>query len=190
MNLPEDKPVNATETPAAARVDAMAIAAFDIGDAMQVVLCPVCLEYLAARRVRVQRAAVKREEIHCPAGHTFIPGIDPETPPISKVLLLNLELLAQVADLRRRLGVLTTELATIRPAAGAGEAPPADREELKRRARILANRAEPATYGHQICPFCAKPKNRRNLAEHIFMRHAGNLGGTEPQKQAGLNATA
>ena len=53
--------------------------------------------------------------------------------------------------------------------------PPIDAAELRRRSRILANRAEPCGILQRMCRFCGAAKDVGSLDRHIRRQHADAL---------------
>lgn len=127
--------------------------------------CAECHVAFALPQSLALHAAEHRQAIHCPRGHAFVPG-DPNEKP-EALAAQNLALAVQVAQLKLQLDAMRDELSLYTPKAGEETTP--GKDEIKRRCRILSQRAELLDYGKRLCRFCGL--GSRDLRRHLYNAH-------------------
>jgi len=134
-------------------------------DALRITICTTCREAHAMPRLAFMAAVTEQRPVFCHNGHSYTPG-DPNHPD-SNALLNNFKLSSALADAKAQLVSMGRHLAALAPS----DKEP-DAREIRRRAQVLTNRAEPGSgYGRKICPFCGHEKGGRLLAEHLRRTH-------------------
>jgi len=132
---------------------------------LQCVRCRTCGRDFAVDAMAYAEAMEAKSPLFCPIGnhiaHTWN-DIDSR-----EVGAINLQLLAENRQQSLEVNRLIRELAA-RPAL---EQAALDNKEIKRRAGILAARAESAPFGRQLCHLCGKPKSRHQIASHFARVH-------------------
>jgi len=150
----------------------------DVSQRLQVSRCPVCLGFFAVERTYLAKVVQDGTPLFCPVGHSYRPVDHEKIDGGSNVVQLNIELTATVEDLKQQLNLARRRLAELEPAV-------ADRGEIRRRAGILAGRADRGDFGRIPCPICARVKANLDASiEHIRRCHGAKLAEMRPEEFA------
>jgi hypothetical protein len=125
--------------------------------------CGVTFALPASLYLNIVAAAGK---VFCPSAH---PNETRRADLDGELLSTHIELLAEVATLRGLTASLERELAAVQIRLPAKE--PIGKQELKRRCKILAARAERTEYGRRLCVFCGRERAGGSIHRHYEREH-------------------
>ena len=138
---------------------------------LRLLFCSACEIGFAVPESLYLRRTHEGNPIYCPSGHANT--IDENDMETAAALI---RAMADAALLRAQLRRASERLAVLESAAAVHAKPTP--EELVRRCRLLAERAEPSPhdYGRRLCRFCGKAVMGRTLYRHLLNSHPEDVG--------------
>lgn len=151
---------------------------FDTLNRLRVTSCSECAMIFALPLAHYLNQCERASEIFCPAGHRI--ALTAETQSPAGLLLMNVQLLGEVAQVRHESATLQKQLKAVEARAmlnvSANPGEPMTDAERKRRVTLLANTARAGTFGERLCPFCATAhRQAASLRRHIMRRHLDRI---------------